>query len=78
MPSDRLYIESEEVSDSSLVEMKRRAFILTRPQMGLSEGGLDPYYGGVQAVAREAGGRRGSADPHRDGAVVCAQPRSGK
>jgi gamma-glutamyltranspeptidase len=37
--------------------------------VGLFAGDLNPYFGGVHAVARENGEWRGSADPRRDGAV---------
>lgn len=41
----------------------------TTPQTDLSIRGLNAYFGGVHAIALEAGGWRGAADPRRDGAV---------
>lgn len=73
VPDDKLYIESTSVPAALLAELERRGFKLVNPQSGLSDGSLDPYFGGVHAIAKEASGWRGAADPRRDGSVAYAK-----
>ena len=62
--------------DRELVrELERRGFHLSVPVSSLFEGELDPYFGGVHAVAwEEELGWRGAADPRRDGEVRYVRP----
>ena len=49
--------------------MARKEFRLMRPAYGVSNSQLDPYFGGVHALAKEKGAWNGAADPRRDGVV---------
>jgi gamma-glutamyltranspeptidase/glutathione hydrolase len=49
--------------------MARRDLTLHRPTYGVSDSHLDPYFGGVHAIALEKGVWTGAADPRRDGTV---------
>jgi gamma-glutamyltranspeptidase/glutathione hydrolase len=70
-PRDRLYLESRQmrIPPSLLLKMERRGYDIVRPLSSLYRGNLNPYFGGVHAVALEAAGWRGAADPRRDGTV---------
>ncbi len=57
-----------------LLDLERRGRSVVVPVSSLGRGSLNPYFGGVHAVAREAGGWCGAADPRRDGAVAVALP----
>ncbi len=76
VPEKDLYIESNaELEDSVRSDLSRRGFqVRYRPKTGQAAGGLDPYFGGVHAVAREGGAWIGAADPRRDGAVAYTRP----
>lgn len=67
------YLEEAVLSADLLVAVGQAGFRLRRQAFGLSETGLDPYFGGVHAIARENGLWRGAADPRRDGTVGYAQ-----
>ncbi|MDX1379662.1 MAG: gamma-glutamyltransferase, partial [Xanthomonadales bacterium] len=69
VPPERAYIEQPDVGPELLAELARRGYTLVRPDFGVAEGSLDPYFGGVHAVALEHGAWVGSADPRRDGRV---------
>lgn len=69
VPEDRAYVEGGEISAALLGALARRGLRLMRPTYGVSDSQLDPYFGGVHAVAREGNGWTGAADPRRDGAV---------
>jgi gamma-glutamyltranspeptidase/glutathione hydrolase len=56
--------------------LERRGFRIRVPVSSLGRGGLDPYFGGIHAVAWEGGTWVGAADPRRDGAVHEARTRS--
>ncbi len=70
VPPDQVYVEQAELSPDLLRGIADRDMKLVRPAFGLAEGHLDPYFGGVHAVAIESGVLKGAADPRRDGAVV--------
>ncbi len=67
VPERRLYLESESVPGRE--EFEARGWEIRDPHTGLGAGGLDPYFGGVHAVAWEDGRWVGAADPRRDGEV---------
>jgi gamma-glutamyltranspeptidase/glutathione hydrolase len=69
IPPDRGYIEGENISATLMAGMVQRNWTLKRPAYGVSDSQLDPYFGGVHALAHEAGVWTGSADPRRDGLV---------
>lgn len=70
-PGDRLYLEPRQIRipPSLLLRMERRGYHIVRPLSSLYQGNLNPYFGGVHAVARESAGWQGAADPRRDGTV---------
>jgi gamma-glutamyltranspeptidase/glutathione hydrolase len=69
VPSNTAYLEQRDAPPDLLRAMGQDGFRLRRQNFGLVDNGLDPYFGGVHAVAREGAGWRGAADPRRDGAV---------
>jgi gamma-glutamyltranspeptidase/glutathione hydrolase len=69
VPSNTAYLEQRDAPPDLLRAMGQDGFRLRRQTFGLVDNGLDPYFGGVHAVAREGAGWRGAADPRRDGAV---------
>ncbi len=69
VPPDKAYVEGESLSARLMGDMSQRGMRLVRPTYGVSDSQLDPYFGGVHALAREQGVWTGSADPRRDGLV---------
>ena len=68
----RAYVEGPELPTELLTGMGKRGLTLARPAYGVSDGHLDPYFGGIHALARENGRWIGVADPRRDGEVAAA------
>ena len=73
LPSDLAYVEGPEVGLDLLDYLVRHGFTLGRPRYGVSNSHLDPYFGGVHAIARQEGRWVGAADPRRDGVVGIAR-----
>jgi gamma-glutamyltranspeptidase/glutathione hydrolase len=69
VPPDRAYVEGPELPPELLSGMASRGLTLVRPTYGVSDSQLDPYFGGVHALAYQQGSWTGSADPRRDGRV---------
>jgi gamma-glutamyltranspeptidase/glutathione hydrolase len=69
VPPDRAYVEGPELPPDLMAGMARRGLTLVRPTYGVSDSQLDPYFGGVHALAFEQGSWTGTADPRRDGRV---------
>jgi gamma-glutamyltranspeptidase len=63
-------LEADPRRAEGLVHLEERGYSVYRPVTSLHNGGLNPYFGGVNAVAREGGAWTGAADPRRDGAVA--------
>ena len=72
VPPDRAYVEGPELAPELLAGMAARGFRLVRPAYGVADSQLDPYFGGVHALAFEQDRWAGSADPRRDGRVGLA------
>jgi gamma-glutamyltranspeptidase/glutathione hydrolase len=72
VPDEKAYIEGPELSTQLLSGLASRGFNLLRPAYGVSNSQLDPYFGGVHALALEQDGWAGAADPRRDGTVGVA------
>ena len=72
IPDDALFLEakSPEYSARTLLTLELNGYSLVRPLSSLNKAGLNPYFGGVHAVAFERGEWRGAADPRRDGTVL--------
>ncbi|MGD2131485.1 MAG: gamma-glutamyltransferase family protein [Maricaulaceae bacterium] len=75
VPDDRAYVESDDVSPELLGALSSDGFRLVRPDADLAQNDRNAYFGGVHAVAREALGWVGAADPRRDGTVGYADLR---
>jgi gamma-glutamyltranspeptidase/glutathione hydrolase len=73
VPDDKLYLEAPDLADSVRTALAQRGYQITEPRMDLVNGDLNPYFGGVHAIARENGKWIGAADPRRDGAVKYAK-----
>jgi gamma-glutamyltranspeptidase/glutathione hydrolase len=73
IPDKKLYFESNQISDSVYTAFKQRGYTIKKARSTVSVNHLNPYFGGVHAVARENGRWRGAADPRRDGAVTFAK-----
>jgi gamma-glutamyltranspeptidase/glutathione hydrolase len=69
VPPDRAYVEGPELSPRLLEGLAEQGFRLLRPTYGVSDSQLDPYFGGVHALAFEQGLWTGAPDPRRDGRV---------
>lgn len=67
--ADELLLEAEPSSPRALLRLEEQGYTVYRPLSSLFTGALNPYFGGVHAVARENDQWQGSADPRRDGAV---------
>jgi gamma-glutamyltranspeptidase/glutathione hydrolase len=69
VPPDKAYVEGPEVLPKLLAGIAARGMTLVRPKYGVSDSYLDPYFGGVHAMAWEDGSWTGAPDPRRDGRV---------
>jgi len=72
-PKSAAFIEGPTLSQMLLAGLVRAGFSLERPRYGVSDSYLDPYFGGVHAVAWEGGRWVGAADPRRDGLARTAE-----
>ncbi len=72
IPDDKAYVEGPVVPPDLLAGLAARGMQLSRPAYGVSDSHLDPYFGGVHALALESGAWTGAADPRRDGTVGIA------
>jgi gamma-glutamyltranspeptidase/glutathione hydrolase len=72
VPEDDLFMEARGVPAAHLLELERRGYSIVRPLSSLHKGDLNPFFGGVHAVAWEGREWTGAADPRRDGAVDAA------
>jgi gamma-glutamyltranspeptidase/glutathione hydrolase len=80
MRKDELLLECTPPGPEQLLALERRGYHLSLPLSSLFTARLNPYFGGVHAVAREQERWSGAADPRRDGKVMTArssQPRRG-
>jgi gamma-glutamyltranspeptidase/glutathione hydrolase len=75
IPPDQAFVEGPELPNQLLAGLADQGFSLRRPAYGVSDGQLDPYFGGIHALAFEQGSWTGAADPRRDGRVGFAWRR---
>jgi gamma-glutamyltranspeptidase/glutathione hydrolase len=73
LPGEEVLLETRPADPRVLLRLEQRGYALHMPLTSLFSGELNPYFGGVHAVAREGERWVGAADPRRDGAV--AHPR---
>jgi gamma-glutamyltranspeptidase/glutathione hydrolase len=69
IPPDEALVEGPELPPELLAGLADLGFRLRRPSYGVSDSQLDPYFGGVHALALEQGSWNGAADPRRDGRI---------
>lgn len=62
--------EAGAVQDADIREFERMGITVMQPVPHFAQGPLQPYFGGVHAVAEEDGVFAGGVDPRRDGAVA--------
>ena len=67
---EELLLEKRPDDVETLLKLERRGFTVHQPLSSLFSGELNPYFGGVHAVAREYGRWFGASDPRRDGTVA--------
>jgi gamma-glutamyltranspeptidase/glutathione hydrolase len=69
---EEIMIETRPDNVEALLFLEKKGFTLYTPLSSLFSGDLNPYFGGVHAIAKEDGAWIGAADPRRDGKVVYA------
>jgi len=68
-PDSTIYLESTSFSDQEISILKETEFKFDMPPSDIIINDLNPYFGGIHAVAFEDGQWQGASDPRRDGAV---------
>jgi gamma-glutamyltranspeptidase/glutathione hydrolase len=69
--SQRLFFESLKPPAEIRAAFLEDGFTVQEAPTVLALTGINPYFGGVHALAREGGAWCGAADPRRDGVVRC-------
>ena len=68
-PDKIIYMESNEVNQQEIATLKGVGFKFESPPSKILISRLNPYFGGINAVAFENDEWKGTADPRRDGAT---------
>jgi gamma-glutamyltranspeptidase/glutathione hydrolase len=68
-PEKTVYTESDDLTDEEKLSLEKAGFKFEDPPAEIIVNDLNPYFGGVNAVAFECDEWKGAADPRRDGAV---------
>ena len=68
-PDKIIYIESDNLSEMQKYKLTNSGFFFEQPPSDIIIKGLNPYFGGINAIAFESGEWKGAADPRRDGTV---------
>jgi len=63
----KIYVEKTDIRSEWLKSFREQGFEIAFPTYDLVTNGLNPYYGGIHAIAWEKGQWVGVADPRRDG-----------
>ncbi len=67
----RVYIENmPSIPHEWIQKLRDRGYEIAYPTYDLMNGDLNPYFGGIHAIAKENGIWAGGADPRRDGVVM--------
>ena len=69
IPDKDLYIENDNLPGEEKEILLNSGFIFSNPPSEIIINGLNPYFGGVHAVAFENSEWEGAADPRRDGST---------
>ncbi len=72
-----LLVEHPPEDASTLLALERHGHVVYHPVTSLEVGELNPYFGGVHAVALDDGAWQPAADPRRDGVGLLAPSVSG-
>lgn len=76
LPNKRLVLESASMREKWQAEFGNQGYVFQTLKSDLALSGLNAYFGGVHAIAKENGQWRGAADPRRDGSVKFAKMTS--
>ena len=68
-PDKVVYLESDDIPEIQKENLISADFTFETPPSEIIVRGLNPYFGGINAIAFENGKWNGAADPRRDGAV---------
>lgn len=68
-PDRTTYLESNDFFKEEIANLEEAGFIFAAPPSEIIVNELNPYFGGINAVAYEDNEWRGAADPRRDGSV---------
>jgi gamma-glutamyltranspeptidase/glutathione hydrolase len=68
-PDSTVYLEATSYSDQVISILEETGFKFESPPSEIIINNLNPYFGGINAVAFENDNWKGAADPRRDGAV---------
>jgi gamma-glutamyltranspeptidase/glutathione hydrolase len=71
-PDSIIYVELNNFSVEEIKKVKNLGFKIESPPSEIIINNLNPYFGGIHAVALENNKWNGAADPRRDGAVGCS------
>ncbi len=66
----KVYLEDMKMPAAWRQQIRRTGYEIAFPSYELTQNGLNAYFGGVHAIARENGRWHGAADPRRDGRVM--------
>lgn len=69
---EEVLLERKPKDERILLALEEVGYTVHLPLSSMFTGNLNPYFGGVHALAKERGGWCGAADPRRDGAVEYA------
>jgi gamma-glutamyltranspeptidase/glutathione hydrolase len=72
MRHEEVLLEKRPKDENTLLALEEAGYTVHLPLSSMFDGSLNPYFGGVHALAKERGGWCGAADPRRDGAVEYA------
>jgi gamma-glutamyltranspeptidase/glutathione hydrolase len=68
-PDKIVYLESDKFPVVQKENLINSGFVIDPPPSEIIVKGLNPYFGGINAIAFEKGKWKGASDPRRDGAV---------
>lgn len=72
LPREEVLLETRPQDPAVILGLERLGYPVHQPLSSLFAGDLNPYFGGVHAVALEEGRWQGAADPRRDGVALAS------
>jgi gamma-glutamyltranspeptidase/glutathione hydrolase len=67
---EEVLLETRPQDLKAVLSLEQRGYTVHQPLSSLFSGELNPYFGGIHAVAMQDDRWTGAADPRRDGAVA--------